>query len=75
MRPQKSKRFRENNATRIQNRFRGYYLDDINCLHCVHWKGRKKGCPFKACAYEAERLDAIKYDRIKRKRGENLLAM
>ena len=91
MRPQKSKRFRgwsqsknrsaarpcspDNKNTHISNRWAGYYMEDIECKHCVHWRGRKKGCPFRGCAYEAEKLDAIKQGRIKRRGGDVLLAM
>jgi|GEM_PF-2440606 len=69
MRPQKSKRFRKS-TTHIQNRWNGYYLEDIDCLHCVHWRGKRKGCPFHSCAFEAEKMDAIRHDRIKRKGGD-----
>jgi len=72
MRPQKSKRFRDkdNTSTRIQNRWQGYFMEDMDCLHCVHWRGKRKGCPFRACAFEAEKLDAIKNGRIKRRGGD-----
>lgn len=81
MRPQKSKRFRDNNNnshnsnTHIQNRWNGYYLEDIDCLHCIHWRGKRKGCPFRTCAFESEKLDATKNGRIKRRGGGEILVM
>jgi hypothetical protein len=65
MRPQKSKRFRNNN---IHARQKVY--TSIDCLRCVHWKGRKKGCPFRLCAYDSEKPSATNHGRIKRKGGD-----
>ena len=69
MRPQKPKR--RNNKIRKEQQIRshGYYLDDISCK-CVNYKGKKRGCILSACDFEEEKLDAIKYSRIKRKGGD-----
>jgi len=64
MRPQKSKRTREQQY--VDNRWHGYYMEDLDCTFCMNHKG-KKGCNLSQCAYEEEKLDAIKNGRIKRK--------
>ena len=74
MRPQKPKN-RANNISRQQSRFQGYYLDDISCKFCVNYRGKKRGCILSACDFEEEKMDAIKHGRIKRNRGDSILAM
>ena len=74
MRPQKPKN-RVNNTDRVQNRFQGCYIDDISCKFCVNYRGKKRGCTLSACAFEEEKMDAIKHGRIKRKGGDAASAM
>jgi len=69
MRPQKPKN-RANNISNAQDRFQGYYLDNISCKFCVNYRGKKRGCVLSACAFEEEKLDAIKNGRIKQKVGD-----
>jgi len=72
MRPQKPKN-RNRAISRVQkqqNRVTSYYLDDISCHYCINYRGKKRGCILTACDFEEEKLDAIKYGRIKRKCGE-----
>ena len=66
MRPQKSKR---NRSKYIDNRWHGYYTEDVPCQYCLYWRGKKRVCPRPKCAYEADKKDAIKNGRIKRKKG------
>jgi len=56
------------NATRYINKWRGYYMEDMNCRFCRHYGG-KRGCKFAKCRYDEEKLDAVKNGRIKRNRG------
>jgi hypothetical protein len=58
----------EDNVRNV-NKFRGYFLEDCECIYCVNFRGKKRGCKFKKCLFEAEKHDAIKHGRIKRKRG------
>jgi hypothetical protein len=53
----------------IVQKFRGYYLEDCECLHCKYYQGRKRGCKLAQCCCDEEKLEAIAADRIKRKRG------
>ena len=53
------------------NKWRGYYLEDTECRWCLYYKGKKIGCELTSCCCEAERTDAIKSNRIKRKPGVN----
>ena len=66
MRPQKPK----NKNRKIQNRWKGYFLDDIACKHCTNFRGTKRGCVLKECDFKEEKLDAIKHSRIRRKGGD-----
>ena len=54
---------------RSVNKFRGYFLEDCECLYCKHYQGRKRGCKLDKCCCDDEKLEAIAADRIKRKRG------
>ena len=58
------------NATNVRtiNRWRGYYMEDIECRHCKYHKGRKRGCKFSQCRFDEEKLEAIARGRIKRER-------
>jgi len=53
---------------RVVGKWRGYYLEDIDCQICQYWV-KKRGCPFAICQYEDEKLDALAHGRISRKRG------
>ena len=66
MKLQKSKK---NKSNRIQDRWHGYYSEDLDCIYCLHWKGKRKGCPLSVCAYEEEKHDALANGRIKRREG------
>jgi hypothetical protein len=68
MRPQKPK----GRNRKIENRWKGYFLDDIDCKYCVNFRGTKRGCALSKCNFEDEKLDAIKHGRIKRK-GDDVI--
>ena len=51
------------------NKFRDYYMEDMECCHCRHFQGKKRGCKLDKCCCEDEKLDAIANGRIKRKQG------
>ena len=67
MRTQKSKRKREKYI--IDNRWHGYYMEDMECQYCLHWKSRKRKCSRPKCAYQEEKANAVNNGRIKRRRG------
>ncbi len=49
----------------------GYYLDDLECSLCAHYRGRKLGCMNSECLYEAEKKNAFEHGKIKRpKKGK-----
>jgi len=55
--------------TRIQGKWQGYWLEDIQCIDCLHYRNRGgNGCGRTTCRYEAEKRDAIAHGRIRRKR-------
>lgn len=56
MRPQKSKKNRDSKSYR---KWKGYYLSDVDCMYCKHYRGKKRGCPFHQCEYTEERLNAV----------------
>jgi len=70
MRPQKPKR-RENNH-KTQNRPKGLYLDEISCIYCINYRGKKRGCTLPDCDFEEEKLEAIKNGRLNRKAGDEV---
>ena len=53
------------NETRILFRFQ-YYLEDMNCTHCLYYQGKKQGCVLDICCCEEEKQAAIANSRIKR---------
>ena len=59
---------RKKDNIRAVNRFRGYYVEDINCTLCLHYRNKKTGCGYAVCLYEDERRDAEAHGRIMRKR-------
>jgi hypothetical protein len=59
---------KKNNVRRIE-KWRGYYMEDMQCSSCRFCQGRKRGCKLANCCCDDEKLDAIKNGRIKRKRG------
>jgi len=63
MRTQKSK---GQKAKRIQQRWHGYYMEDLNCKYCIYWQGKKRGCALSGCTFEEEKRNAIKNGRLKR---------
>lgn len=63
-----SKTIRKNNVRNL-NKWKGKYLEDIDCKHCLYYLGKKHGCKFDFCCCEDEKLDAITKERTKRKRG------
>jgi len=58
------------NSSIKQNRFKDSYLNNIDCKYCVNYRGRKRGCILSMCDFEEEKMDVIKYSRIKRKVGD-----
>lgn len=64
----KSSRKNQDDNVRMVNKFRGYFMEDMQCIHCRFYQG-KRGCKHDKCCCEAEKLDAIINNRIKRKRG------
>jgi hypothetical protein len=58
---------KKDNVRRV-NKWCGYYMEDMNCMYCRFFQGRKKGCRLEQCCCEDEKLDAIKHGRIKRAR-------
>ena len=64
--PQKSKQYA---PKKTYDKWDGYFLDDVDCKNCLHWKGKKRGCPLPECSYDDEKLAAIKNGRTNRKRG------
>jgi hypothetical protein len=56
--------------TRIQNKWKGYYLEDIDdCRLCLHYKKcGGYGCGLSLCLYEEERRNAVACGRITRGR-------
>ena len=56
---------------RYVNRWRGYFLEDMDCIHCLYYKGKKRGCTLTACSCEDIKIEAMEKGRIKRKRGFN----
>ena len=53
-------------AARVLGKFRGYYLDDIDCKYCPRFRGKVQGCPLAVCEFERERQEAIDHGRVKR---------
>ena len=51
------------------DKWEGYYLADIECKNCQHWKGKKRGCSLTGCNFEFEKQDVKKSGRFFRKRG------
>ena len=66
MRPQKPK----DRNRKFQNRWKGYFLSDIDCKYCINFRGTKRGCALSECDFTDEKLDAIKHRRIKRIGGD-----
>ena len=62
----------KNPNVRNVNKWQGYYLEDCECALCLHYVGRKRGCKLDKCCCEEEKLDAIKNERITRKRGSTV---
>ena len=56
--------------TRIINKFQ-YYVEDMDCPLCLHYKGKKRGCSLDICCCLEEKREALANGRIKRKRGWN----
>ncbi|GHU60579.1 hypothetical protein FACS1894171_2210 [Clostridia bacterium] len=58
--------------TRIQNKWQGYFMEDMLCENCLFYKGksrfRKYGCENGECCCADEKRDAIANGRIKRQR-------
>ena len=54
---------------RMVNKWHGYYMEDMECIYCPHYAGKRKSCKREKCCCEDEKLDAIAKGRIKRKRG------
>jgi hypothetical protein len=65
MKPNKEK----NPNVKNVNKWRGYYLEDTDCIYCLHYKGKKRGCSLTACSCEDIKIEAIANGRFKRKRG------
>ena len=45
--------------TKIYNRFKGYTVEDCDCIFCLHYDDVKKRCPLPKCCCEEERAQAI----------------
>jgi len=58
--------------TRIHDRFE-YHIEDLDCECCLHYKKKRKhcitGCGEKYCRFLDIRCDAIKHNRIERRKG------
>ena len=54
--------------TRIYDKFE-YHLEDTNCVDCLYYIGKKRGCELKSCCCEDIRADAVATGRLKRDRG------
>ena len=52
------------------NKWRGYYMEDMECRHCRFFQGKKRGCKLETCCCDEEKLEAITKGRIKRERRE-----
>jgi len=53
----------KNGTTIIQNKFKGYFLDDIDCKYCINHISKAKGCRFFTCKFEEEKQQARKSGR------------
>jgi hypothetical protein len=63
-----SKTVRKPNVRNV-NKWRGYYMEDMECRYCKFFQGKKRGCSRDKCCCEDEKLEAMAKGRIKRKRG------
>ena len=50
--------------TRIYHRFTGYTLKDCDCLYCLYYGGKRKGCTIPRCCCEKERSEAAAREKI-----------
>jgi len=56
---------------RTVNKWQGYFLEDTDCVNCLYYKGKKRGCTLTSCCCEDIKREAKEKGRIKRKRGFN----
>jgi hypothetical protein len=55
----------------IVQKFRGYFMEDLECIHCLHYGGKKNSCLLDTCCCVEEKQDAKANGRIKQPRGFN----
>jgi hypothetical protein len=59
--------------THVFDKWDGYYMEDMACEFCLYRKKKSKhcknGCELSECCCEAEKREALKEGRIKRKKG------
>ena len=60
---------KKHTQTRDVHRWDGYYIEDMDCLFCLYFQGRKRGCPLPVCCCLEEQIDAEEHGRIRRKPG------
>ena len=56
-------------ATKKQNKWQGYSLEDCDCKYCLHYGGKSKGkvkCLAGECVCQEERDEALRQDQAKR---------
>jgi len=67
-----SKNYKEDsnlNHTERKNEDFQYYLSDCDCLYCLYYRGKPRGCSLRRCCCGDIKADAIANGRIKRPRG------
>jgi hypothetical protein len=62
---------KKQNTSHRFNKFKGYYIEDLDCQYCLYYKGRKHGCSLDTCCCEAERELALERGWWKREEGTN----
>jgi len=55
--------------TGYANKLRRRFFNGNDCSLCRHYQGKRRGCKLDSCCREDEKLDAIAYERVKRKKG------
>lgn len=45
---------------KILSRFKGYTLEDCDCVYCLHYQGRSNPCPLESCCCAEEKAEALK---------------
>ena len=58
------------NTVKVYDKFE-YFLDDTDCMYCLYWRGKRRGCSLTACCCDDIKLDALAHGRIQREKGWN----